>query len=127
MPVSASRIALSRSIQPFAAAASIIAYSPETWYAATGTSTASATCAQHVEVRHRRLDHHHVGALGQVERQLAQRLADVGRVLLVGLAVAPQRRVDGLAERAVERGGVLRGVGQDRHVLVAGLRPARRG
>ena len=30
-------MARSRSIQPFAAAASIIAYSPETWYAHTGT------------------------------------------------------------------------------------------
>src|SRR5690606_29979064 len=41
IPVRVSRIARSRSIQPFAAAASIIAYSPETWYAATGTSDAS--------------------------------------------------------------------------------------
>ena len=34
---------------------------------------------------------------------LAQRLAGVGRVLLVGAAVALELRVDGLAERAVER------------------------
>ena len=40
---SVSRIAASRSIQPFAAAASTIAYSPEMLYAATGTSTASRT------------------------------------------------------------------------------------
>ncbi len=46
MPVRDSTIALSRSIQPFSAAASIIAYSPEIWYATTGTSTASATLAR---------------------------------------------------------------------------------
>ena len=40
--VSVSSITRSRSSQPFAAAASTIAYSPETWYAATGTSTAAA-------------------------------------------------------------------------------------
>src|SRR5262249_6421267 len=41
--VSVSVITRSRSIQPLAAAASTIAYSPDTWYAATGTGTASAT------------------------------------------------------------------------------------
>ena len=41
--VSVSSIARSRSIQPLAAAASTIAYSPEIWYAATGTSTAART------------------------------------------------------------------------------------
>src|SRR4051794_1408023 len=35
----------SRSIQPRAAAASTMAYSPDTWYAPTGTSTAAATAA----------------------------------------------------------------------------------
>ena len=43
--VSVSRIARSRSTQPLAAAASTIAYSPLTWYALTGTCTASATRA----------------------------------------------------------------------------------
>ncbi len=43
--VSVSRIARSRSSQPFAAAASTIAYSPEIWYAATGMSTLDATAA----------------------------------------------------------------------------------
>ena len=46
MEVRVSTIARSRSIQPFAAAASTIAYSPETLYAATGTSTASRTGAR---------------------------------------------------------------------------------
>ncbi len=43
--VSVSMMIRSRSIQPFAAAASTIAYSPETWYAATGRSTAARTAA----------------------------------------------------------------------------------
>ena len=41
--VSVSMIAASRSIQPLAAAASTMEYSPEMLYAATGTSTASRT------------------------------------------------------------------------------------
>ena len=57
----------------------------------------------------------------EVQRQLAQCLARVRRVLLVRRAVALQRGADSLAERPVERGGVLRGVGEDRHVLVPGL------
>ena len=91
-----------------------MAYSPETLYAATGTSTASRTAADDVEVGQRRLHHHDVGALVDVEQRLADALDGVGGVLLVGPPVALQRGVDGLAERAVERGGVLRGVGQDR-------------
>ena len=109
-----------RLIQPFAAAASTMAYSPETLYAATGTSTASATSPQHVEVAHGRLDHHHVRALGDVEKRLAHTFEAVGRILLVGPPVALERGVHGLAEGAVEGGGVLGGVGKDRHVLVAG-------
>ena len=44
----------------------------------------------------------------------------VGGVLLVGPPVALQRRVDGLPERPEERRCVLRGIGQDRDVGVAG-------
>jgi hypothetical protein len=43
MPVTLSRMTRSRSIHPFAAAASIIAYSPLTWYAQTGTELIAAT------------------------------------------------------------------------------------
>ena len=43
--VSVSTMVRSRSIQPFAAAASTIAYSPDTWYAATGTSSRAASSA----------------------------------------------------------------------------------
>ena len=60
----------------------------------------------HVEIGHARLDHHHVGALGEIERDLAQRLVGVGRVHLVGLLAALAERAgraDRVAERAVER------------------------
>ena len=57
-----------------------------------------------------------------------QRLVRVGRVHLVGAAVAElRRRVGGLAERAVEGRGVLGRVGQDRDLVVAPPRPAPRG
>ena len=52
------------------AAAFTIAYSPLTWYAATGTSNASRIARDHVEVGQRGLHHHHVGALVDVERDL---------------------------------------------------------
>ena len=42
MLVSVSSATVRRSIQPLAAAAAIIEYSPETWYAATGTGDTSA-------------------------------------------------------------------------------------
>jgi hypothetical protein len=63
---------------PGAAAAFTIAYSPETLYARAAVE-ALAHGADHVEVRQRRLDHQHVGALGDVELALAQRLAHVAR------------------------------------------------
>ena len=58
-----------------------------------------------------------------VGADLGQRLAGVGGVLLVALAVAAvgDLHVDRVAERAVERGGVLGGVGQDGDVAVAGV------
>ena len=52
-----------------------------------------------------------------VEQRLAQRLAAVGGVHLVAAAVAERgRRAGGLAERAVEGGGELGGVGEDRRL-----------
>ena len=74
----------------------------------------------HVEVGQRGLDHDHVGALLHVEQRLAQRLVAVGGVHLVAAAVAEgRRRVGGLAERAVEGGGELGAVGDDRRVAEA--------
>ena len=98
---SVSMIAGSRAIQPLAAAASTMAYSPETLYAATGTSTTSRT-GDHVEVGQGRLDHHHVCALGDVEQRLPHSFDGVGGVLLVGASVALEGGGDGLAERPVE-------------------------
>ncbi len=73
-----------------------------------------------VEVRQRRLHHHDVGALLDVEGDLAQRLIGVRRVHLVAAAVAePGRRVGGLAERPVEGRRVLRRVRHDRDVREA--------
>ena len=103
------------SIQPSCAAAFTIAYSPLTWYAATGTSNAARISRDHVEVRERGLDHHHVGALVDVERDLGERLARVRRVHLVAAPVAELRRALGrVAERSVERRRVLRRVREDR-------------
>ena len=116
--VRCSRATAAPSIQPRSAAALIIAYSPDTWYAASGhVDLGAGPAAMHVEVGERGLHHHHVGALGDVGPDLLQRLADVARVLLVGPAVAAagDLDVDRLAERAVERRGVLGRVGEDRH------------
>ena len=75
-----------------------------------------------VEVRHRGLDHQHVGALLLVEAGLAQGLAGVARVHLVAGAVAELGRAVGrLAERPVEGRGVLHGVGEDTHLFMTAL------
>src|ERR671935_53148 len=56
---------------------------------------------EHVQVGDRRLDHHHVGTLGHVERDLPDGLLGVGRVHLVAGAVAEAGRALGrLPERA---------------------------
>ena len=80
-----------------------------------GTASRSFARADHVEVGERRLHHHDVGALVDVGRDLAERLVGVRAGPLVARAVAEPRRALGrLAERPVERGRVLRRVGQDR-------------
>ncbi len=79
--------------------------------------------ADDVEIGHAGLDHQHVGALGDVERGLADRLAAVGGVHLVGLLVGTSQgrgRADGGAERAVEGRGELGRVGEDQGVVVPG-------
>ena len=120
--VRCSTATVSWSIQPFAAAAFSIAYSPLTWYAADRHVDVGAHRGDHVEVRQRRLDHHHVGTLGEVGVDLDQRLAGVAKVLLVALAVAAagDLHVDCVAERAVQAAGVLGRVGQDRRRGEAG-------
>ena len=99
------------------AAAMIIEYSPLTWYAAIGTSKRSRACADQIEIRHRRLDHDHVGAFFQIELDLAHGLAPVGRVHLIAAPVAELRRgFGGFAERPVKHRGELGRVGQNRRV-----------
>ena len=82
-----------------------------------------------VEIGHAGLHHHHVGALGDVEFDLAQRLVGIGAVHLVGALVAGQRlgRADGVAERAVEGGSIFRRIGHDLHVEEAGVVERLRG
>ena len=76
-----------------------------------------------VEIGQAGLDHHHVGALVEVERDLAQRLVAVAGVHLVGALVADERRVgaDRIPERPVEGRGVFRRIGHDLHVVEAGV------
>ena len=85
--------------------------------------------AEDVEIGQAGLDHDHVGALGDVELGLAQRLVGIAVVHLVGALVAGEcrRGADGIAERAVERRGVFRRIGHDLHVDVSRRRraPAR--
>ena len=82
---------------------------------------------QDVEVGQAGLDHDHVGAFGDIELGLAQRLLGVGRIHLIGALVARERRrgADRVAERTVEGRGVFRRIGHDRHVREGG--PVERG
>ena len=75
---------------------------------------------EHIEVGHRRLDHYHVRTFSEIEPDLLHRFANISEVLLVGGTVAPadDGYVDRLAERSVERRGVLGGIRQDRHLGV---------
>ena len=73
----------------------------------------------HIEVRQCRFHHDHVCALGEIERGLIQCLAPVRGLHLIAAAIAELRcTFRRIAERPVERGGVLRGVGQDGAVRV---------
>src|SRR5262245_24229504 len=72
--------------------------------------------AHDIEVGHSRLDHYHVGALGEIEPHFPQRLVGVRRIHLVGLLVAlaeALRRAHRLAKGTVEAGGILRRVRHD--------------
>ena len=65
----------------------------------------AAHIGDHVEIGERGLDHHHVGAFADVERDLGQRLAAVRRIHLVAAPVAELRRAfRRVAERPVQRG-----------------------
>ena len=73
-----------------------------------------------VEVWHSRLDHDHVGALGDVEADFAQSLVGIRRIHLIRALVADQCRVgaDGVTERTIETRGVLRRVGKNLHLVM---------
>src|SRR5208282_5880881 len=76
----------------------------------------------YVEVGHGRLDHDHVGAFFDVERDFAHGFAEVGSIHLIGAAVAELRGgVGGFAEWAVKAGGELGGIGENGRVDEAGL------
>ncbi len=72
---------------------------------------------QDVEVGQRRLDHQEVGAFLHVEGRFAKGFAAVGRVHLVGAAVAePGSRFGSLPERPVIAGCVFHCIAHDRHM-----------
>jgi hypothetical protein len=76
-----------------------------------------------VEIGQAGLDHDHVRALVEVERDLAQGLVGIRRIHLVAVLVAlaqARRGADGVAEWAVEAGGVLGRVREDARVDEAG-------
>src|SRR5439155_6042672 len=77
---------------------------------------------QNVEVGHTGLDHDHIGPLGNIKFDLAQRLVAVGRVHLIRALVANQVRGRAycVAEWTVEGRGIFGRVGHDRNVGKAG-------
>src|SRR5690606_26640845 len=87
-----------------------------------GEARAPAHEANDVGVREARLHEQHVGAFGLVERDLAEALARVRGINLIGLLVTAARGgVERLAKRAVEGRGVLDGVAADPDPRVAGF------
>ena len=84
---------------------------------AEGDVEALAGGADDVEVGEGGLHQDHVGALGDVEVDLAHGFAKIRAVHLIAAAVAELRRgVGGLAEGAVKGGGELGGVAKDGRV-----------
>src|SRR5579864_8228150 len=70
--------------------------------------------ADYIEVREGGLDHYHVRAFFQIERDFFQGFAGVGGIHLVAAAVAELRcGLRGFAERTVETGAIFRGVGKN--------------
>ena len=116
MHISDSIITRSWSIQPFLAAASIIAYSPSPDKPPAARRTVPAP-RDHIEIRHRRLHHNHVRSFFKIELDFAQGFAKVGPVHLIGTPVAEmRRRIRGLAKRPIKSGGKLRRVRKDRNI-----------
>ena len=75
-----------------------------------------------VEIGDCRLHHDDVGAFLDVLRDFAQRFVAVGGIHLVRAPIAERRRRRrGVAERTVERGAILGGIGHDRGLVEAAL------
>ena len=69
-----------------------------------------------VEIRQAGLDHHHVRAFGDVERDFPQRLFGIRGIHLIGLFAAfteIRRGADGVTKRSVERRRILGGIRQN--------------
>src|SRR3546814_20367524 len=68
-----------------------------------------------------RFDHHAIGALVEIEFDLAQRFLPVGGIHLIGLLVALQQpaAADRVAERAVEAARIFGRIGHDLDVDMA--------
>ena len=107
-----------------AAAALIIAYSPDTWYAASGSSNAVAHEPHDVEVRHAPAS---PSPCRRPRRRRARPRA-APRASCRGPSGSPcgpgsparrRRALGRVAERTVERARELRGVGEDGHVVEA--------
>ena len=90
MPMSDSRIAASRSIPPVLRGRGDHRVLPRDLVRSDRNRGPVGGLTQNVQVGHCRLDHHHVGALGDVEVYLAHRLAAIGAVLLIRTTVALQ-------------------------------------
>ena len=76
---------------------------------------------EHVQIRQTGFHHHHVGALGDVESDLAQGLIAIGGIHLVAPLIGlAERRFgpEGLAERSIKGRRIFRGVGKYAHVAV---------
>ena len=110
-------ITRSRSIHPFRAAASIIAYSPETWYAASGRFKPVTRRRNHIEIRHCRLHHDHVCAFLDVRLNLAHGLAYVRPVHLIRSPVSKlRRRIRRLAEWTIKSRSKFRRIRKNRRI-----------
>ena len=108
MPMSDSIITRGSSSQPRCAAAFSIGALAAHVIRGGRVAEALFHLRQHVEIRERRLHHHDVGALLDVDLDFAKRFLDVARVHLMAAPVAElRRRFSRFTKRAVEPGAEL--------------------
>ena len=87
-PVRVSRMARSRSSQPFSNAADQHRVFARHLIGEGGHAEAFLHPPHQIQIGHAGLDHHHVGALVEVQRHFAQGLVAIGRIHLVAALVA---------------------------------------